>query len=333
MANRTDHINLRQVEIFRATMKFGTVTAAAAALGSSQPTITRELTRLETHIGFRLFERKSQRLVPTARALKLYQEVQASFIGLDRINGFVERLREASEEVLTVASLPAFAQTILPEAIARLAVTYPDLTLNISTVDPRNQSSISGFNFDIGLIEDIYMQRDAEVTVLGVFDLVAVVPAAHELAALDQLVPEDFEGVGFISLGPNDPYRLSVERVFEMAGTRRRLFLSSQSASGVCELVARGLGVSIVNPLTALSFDSSALVLKRFAPRQKFVVSALRPLNRPAVATLDHLMRLLRAICAEKEALLMRRGLALPDRSEVDLGESGLSEVQTDNRA
>ena len=297
-------------------MRFGTVTAAAAALGSSQPTITRELARLEAHVGFPLFERKRQRLVPTARAIKLYQEVQASFIGLDRINGFIERLREASEEVLTVSSLPAFAQTILPEAVARLAVAHPGLTLNISTVDPRNQSSISGFNFDLGLIEDLYTQRDAEVIVLGVFDLVAVVPASHALAARGHLEPDDFEGSSFISLGPSDPYRLAVERVFDRAGTRRRLLLSSQSASSVCELVGRGLGISIVNPLTALSYESAALVLKRFSPRQKFVVSALRPLNRPSVATSDHLTGLLRAVCAEKKALLVRRGLALPDEGD-----------------
>ena len=184
MVSSKNHINLRQVEIFRATMKFGTVTAAAAALGSSQPTITRELSRLEEHIGFHLFERRLQRLIPTARALKLFEEVQASFIGLDRINGFIERLRDASEEVLTVASLPAFAQTILPEAIARLNITHPDLTLHLSTVDPRNQSSISGFNFDIGLIEDFYTQRDAEVRVLWVFKLVAVMPPDHPLAHL-----------------------------------------------------------------------------------------------------------------------------------------------------
>lgn len=316
MAVHTDHINLRQVEIFRATMKFGTVTGAAAALGSSQPTITRELARLEAHVGFSLFERKRQRLVPTARAIKLYQEVQASFIGLDRINGVVERLREASEEVLTVASLPAFAQTILPEAIARLAVAHPGLTLNISTVDPRNQSSISGFNFDLGLIEDVYTQRDAEVTMLGTFDLVAIVPAAHALAGRAYLQPSDFEGVSFISLGPNDPYRLPVERVFDRAGTKRRLSLSSQSASSVCELVSRGLGIAILNPLSALTYEGPTLVLKRFAPRQKFVVSALRPLNRPAVGTSDQLTSLLRTVCMEKQALLLRKGLALPHETE-----------------
>ncbi|MCB5204422.1 LysR family transcriptional regulator [Neorhizobium sp. T786] len=311
MGSGKDHISLRQVEIFRATMKFGTVTAAAAALGSSQPTITRELSRLEEHIGFRLFERRLQRLVPTARALKLFEEVQASFIGLDRINGFIDRLRDASEEVLTVASLPAFAQTILPEAVARLNAAHPDLTLKISTVDPRNQSGISGFNFDVGLIEDVYTQRDAESRVIWVFKLVAIMSPDHPLAQHDYLEPHHFEDINFISLGSQDPYRLSVERIFDMAGTKRRLFLSSQSANSVCELVLKGLGVSIVNPLTALSYEKHGLVLKPFLPAQDFVLSVLRPINRPIVASSDALVAHLSQICAETHQKLVREHLAL----------------------
>ncbi len=313
-ALQKNHINLRQVEIFRATMKFGTVTAAAAALGSSQPTITRELSRLEEHIGFPLFERRLQRLVPTARAHKLFQEVQASFIGLDRINDYVARLREASDEVLTVASLPAFAQTVLPEAIARLNATHPDLTLQISTVDPRNQSSISGFNFDVGLIEDIYTENDADSRVLWTFKLVAVMRGDHPLATKDYLEPNDFEGFNFISLGARDPYRLKVERVFDMAGTNRRLFLSTQSAHSVCELVLKGLGISIVNPLTALSYEKQGLVLKPFLPSQNFVLSVLRPINRPIVASSHALLSHLSQVCAETQEALVRRNLVINDQ-------------------
>ena len=317
MQSRKNHINVRQVEIFRATMKFGTVTAAAAALGSSQPTITRELSRLEEHIGFRLFERRLQRLVPTARALKLFEEVQASFIGLDRINGFIDRLREASEEILTVSSLPAFALTILPEAVKRLNADHPDLTLQISTVDPRNQSSISGFNFDIGLIEDVYTERDADARILWTFKLVAVLPPQHPLATRDFLEPTDFEGINFISLGPRDPYRLSVERIFDMAGTQRRLFLSSQSAGGVCELVLKGLGASIVNPLTALSYEQQGLVLKPFLPAQDFVLSVLSPFNRPIVASSESLVKHLSQICAETHDTLVQKGLILSENKRI----------------
>ncbi len=307
---RKNHINLRQVEIFRATMKLGTVTAAAAALGSSQPTITRELSRLEAHIGFTLFERRLQRLVPTARALKLFEEVQASFIGLDRINDFVGRLREASEEVLTVASLPALAQTILPEAVARLCEEHPHLTLQISSVDPRNQTSVSGYNFDIGLVEDTYTNRDAEAEILWVFQLVAVMNADHPLAQYESLCPQDFQGVNFISLGQHDPYRLIIERLFDNEEVSRKLFLSARSASTVCELVLKNLGVSIINPLTALSYEDKGLVLKPFLPMQDFVVSHIRPINRPAVASSKALLKHLKVICAEIEQGLIVRKLA-----------------------
>lgn len=307
---RKNHINLRQVEIFRATMKLGTVTAAAAALGSSQPTITRELSRLEEHIGFTLFERRLQRLVPTARAIKLFEEVQASFIGLDRINEFVGRLREASEEVLTVASLPALAQTILPEAVARLCKEHPHLTLQISSVDPRNQTSVSGYNFDIGLVEDAYTNRDAEAEVLWAFQLVAVMTADHPLAKYETLCPRDFEDVNFISLGQHDPYRLIIERLFDNEEVSRKLFLSARSASTVCELVLKKLGVSIVNPLTALSYEDKGLIIKPFLPAQDFVISYIRPINRPAVASSKALLAHLRMICAEIEQELIGRNLA-----------------------
>ncbi len=118
-------LNLRQVDIFRAIVKFGTVTAAAAALGSSQPTLTRELLRLETSVGFRLFERRRQRLHPTARALKLYHAIEEAYSWLDRINLSLHRMRAAYGEILQVSTLPTFAQSLLPQAVARLQADAP----------------------------------------------------------------------------------------------------------------------------------------------------------------------------------------------------------------
>ena len=58
---------------------------AAEVTGSSQPTLSRELARLEYLLGFELFDRVRGRLRPTARALALMQEVERSFVGLEQI--------------------------------------------------------------------------------------------------------------------------------------------------------------------------------------------------------------------------------------------------------
>jgi hypothetical protein len=64
-------LNQRQLEIFNAIMINKTMIAAAASLGTSQPTISRELRDMEQRIGFELFLRFGKRLTPTNQALLL----------------------------------------------------------------------------------------------------------------------------------------------------------------------------------------------------------------------------------------------------------------------
>ena len=52
-------ISLRHIEVFRAIMQAGSVTGAARLLFTSQPTVSRELARLETLSGLRLFDREA----------------------------------------------------------------------------------------------------------------------------------------------------------------------------------------------------------------------------------------------------------------------------------
>ncbi|MGL6045164.1 MAG: LysR family transcriptional regulator, partial [Vogesella sp.] len=69
-------ISHRHIEVFRAIMLSGSVTGAATLLRTSQPTVSRELARLEQLLGYALFQRDKGRLQATARALALYDEVQ-----------------------------------------------------------------------------------------------------------------------------------------------------------------------------------------------------------------------------------------------------------------
>ena len=75
----------RQLEAFRAVMLYRTVTLASEMLHISQPATTRLLADLESSLRIKLFDRVKGRLHPTVEAQALYEEVQRSLVGMDRI--------------------------------------------------------------------------------------------------------------------------------------------------------------------------------------------------------------------------------------------------------
>ena len=86
-------LSQRQIDLFNAIMIHKSMTAAAAVLGTSQPTISREIREMERRIGFDLFLRFGKRLTPTNQAVLLHETVRRSVIGLDEISRAASAIR------------------------------------------------------------------------------------------------------------------------------------------------------------------------------------------------------------------------------------------------
>ncbi|MDO8903055.1 LysR family transcriptional regulator [Hydrogenophaga sp.] len=273
----------RQIEVFRAVMQAGHVTHAAELLHSSQPTVSREIARLEQVLGLVLFDRRKGRLQPTARALALMEEVRLSYLGLDRIAATALALRSYAHGRLQVACLPALAHALLPDAIRRFVGRQVEAAVSLLPLDsPQLEAAMSEQRFDLGLSERRDPPSACDWQSLMVADEVAVLPASHPLCARTRLDPTDFEGQPFISLSPADPYRLQIDDLFEGASVRRELRLETASAVSVCALVREGLGLGIVNPLTALAMAGDGLVVRPLTAAIPFQVAVMTPRWRDA---------------------------------------------------
>ena len=92
----------------------------------------------------------------------------------------------------------------------------------------------------------------------------------------------DFAGQPFINLALADPYRAQIDALFAAAGVARAARLESASAVSICALVAEGLGLSIINPLTAraMAAGDARLVVRPLAASVRFQVALVRPLWR-----------------------------------------------------
>jgi DNA-binding transcriptional LysR family regulator len=281
-------VSSRHIEVFQAVMRSGSVTAAAGALHTSQPTVSRELARLEQLLGFALFDRGGGRLRPTARALILFEEVQRAFVGLEQILARADRLARLGEGQLSIACLPALSHALLPGACRRFLSRHDGVGISITPLEsPQLEEALTAQRYDLGLIEDALAPAATEARLLFSGEEVCVLPSGHPLCARPLLEPADFADQRFISLAPGDRYRRQVDEVFRAAQVERRMVLETQSAVSVCTLVQQGLGLAVINPLTAHSFAGQGLEVRRFAARIPFQVGLVLPEYRPSSPLAD----------------------------------------------
>ena len=68
----------------------------------------------------------------------------------------------------------------------------------------------------------------------------------HDLASCSKITPKDLARESFVSYIAESRYRHAIDQVFEHAGVEREMRFETRTTDAVCQLVARGLGVSVV---------------------------------------------------------------------------------------
>ncbi len=131
--------------------------------------------------------------------------------------------------------------------------------------------------FDLALSETTEPPTGTTRAALLQANEVAVLPTGHALCRKKRLLPADFAGLSFVSLAVGDPYRQAIDMLFLQDGVQREMRLEAASAVAVCAMVAQGLGVAIVNPLTAAAMAGPALQVRPITAHIPFTVSALVP--------------------------------------------------------
>ncbi len=132
----------------------------------------------EKVLGLKLFERARGRLQPTVQGLRLFEEVQRSWYGLDRIVSAAESLREFRRG-RAVGSLPAglFRSHFCRCCCSRSPARYPDVSLQIVPQEsPLLEEWLSAQRHDLGLTETLHTPAGTERTPLLTLNEVCVLP-------------------------------------------------------------------------------------------------------------------------------------------------------------
>jgi DNA-binding transcriptional LysR family regulator len=286
-------MNEKQLEAFRAVMIMNSVTAAADLLKVSQPGVSRTIGDLERSLGFKLFLRVKGRLYPTPEGKSFYEELEKSFAGMDRLRRAAEEIREMRRGHLRIAAMPAVSLELLPHAIQGFLALYPDLKITIEVhTSPRIVERVAAQHFDLGVAQFPLEQTGVDIIHSYRTNCVCVAPLGHRFEAVDHITPADLSGETFIALSRHTFAAVYIDRAVEEAGVRRNIRVETQPSYAACAMVAGGVGVALVDPLTAVFFGSNRLVIKPFHPKTMFGFHLMRPdhtvMSRIAKEFVDH---------------------------------------------
>jgi DNA-binding transcriptional LysR family regulator len=280
-------MNLRQIETFRAVMLSGGISDAARLLKVTQPGVSRTVKHLETQLGFRLFQRLKGRLIPTHEARLLFDQVQAVYQGVQGIDDFAQSLRNGSHATLRVACSPSLGLEVVPQALATWWARAPSsrFALEILPSPALIDALVSGQS-DIGLCAAEVEHPMLRSVRLGHMDMVCMAPQHLSLGGKRHVCPADVAELPFIAFDAQTHQGQQVRAAFDAAGVPFAPLATVRFARTACSLVAAGLGVAFVDPLTAHHVHG-AHHLHPIRPAIRIPVLALTSLTRPVSSLVD----------------------------------------------
>jgi DNA-binding transcriptional LysR family regulator len=127
----TPPIDHRRLAHLVAAARHGSLSAAAAQLGLSQPALSKSIRGLERDLGMRLLDRGRHGVVPTEAGEALIARGHAIEAELRAAADEVESLRDAARGRVTIGCGPSEATRLLPMAMESLHASDPGLRVTV----------------------------------------------------------------------------------------------------------------------------------------------------------------------------------------------------------
>lgn len=137
---------------FLVTAEEGSLSAAARAMGMTQPTLSRQVDALEAELGLVLFERAGRGLVLTPSGLELLEQVRGMGEAATRVSLSASGQSQAIEGPICITASEFYAAFLLPPIITKLRVAHPGIEVEIIAANApidlrRREADIAVRNF------------------------------------------------------------------------------------------------------------------------------------------------------------------------------------------
>jgi len=317
LPGQSPDLDANALRVVRAVHETGSITAAAAALGYSQPAVSQQLKRLEQRLGLAVVERVGRGVRLTEAGLVLARHAVTVSTALDAAAGEIAELQGLRAGVVRLVAFPSASATLVPTLLARMMQQHAQISITYLEAEPpeavaavrENRADLAiTFSYPGDRVDP--HQESAQglrVATLRRDEMMLVLPVGHPLAggARGAIDPPAVDA-GAIDLGDlaEENWVAGCPRcrghlldLCDRRGFAPRISYETDNVAAVFGLVEAGIGVAL---LPALAIESVGLrpgvVIRSTTGRDHRTVHAVTAAGAERVPALAAALRTLAAI-------------------------------------
>ena len=291
-------MRIKHVEVFNAIMLTGTVSGAARLLHVTQPAVTQTLQHAELQLGYALFTRQRNRLVPTREAQALYPEVQRLVSQLESVRRLAGALRGGQQAALRILVVPSLAVHALPQALALFRQRHPAVPVAIRTLhSPEIAQAIALQEGDVGIVFGHSPHPAVQQVPVAQGRMVCVSLATPARSGDRRSTVELAEVLrsSFIRIDERDPIGAMLAEQCAREGLAPAGGITVQTHHIAMTLAAQGFGPALIDSFIAAAADDT-LQVRTLVPEVPVSISALLPQGERSPQPADDLIDAFRRV-------------------------------------
>jgi DNA-binding transcriptional LysR family regulator len=245
-------LNLHLLRMFATVVRCGSFSKAADILNISQPAISKGVRDFELQVGCRLLNRSPKGVVPTPEGLALSRRADALFAVERAAEEELSALRGLHNGSLRIGASTTIATYMIPRYLGAFHRAYPGVDIHLISANTRDiAAQMVEHEIDIGLVEGPVDDKNlvAEPWRTDVMKLIVAPDHAFAMAS-EPIDPKRLENEVLIVREPGSGSREVVAQALAAHGIEPLRTLEIGSTAAIKQVVAAGLGVSIVSVVT-----------------------------------------------------------------------------------
>ena len=252
-------MTLRQLRILRELSRHSlSISAAAAALHTSQPGVSRQIQLLEQELGVDLLLRRKNRIAGfTEPGRAILGAVQRALSESENIRSIAAEFKREEGGQLTVATSHLHARYSLLTPIKTFALRHPGVRLHMRQADPDDiLKLVAAGDSDVGVSTEVAEEHPELLFLAGrEVERSVIAPSDHPLARKRRVTLADIARYPLVGYNPQQRGGQIVAATFLEHGLEPKLVVSAIDSDVIKAYVAEGLGIAIV-PTMSLDPES-----------------------------------------------------------------------------